>query len=100
MIRACLAGGAASYVEAKDVKTGLRPPLSHRLTPEGGAAPSTQCPVSLWQWAEVQAVLWQILNCHLVMIVRPSAPSDRDGATCRAGAFAYWCALSSLEARN
>ena len=35
-----------------------------------------------------------------VAIVRPSAPSDRDGFTCRPIAFAYWGALSSLEARN
>jgi hypothetical protein len=30
--------------------------------------------MSLWQWAEVQAVLWQVLNCHLVVIVRPILP--------------------------
>jgi uncharacterized protein YecA (UPF0149 family) len=30
VIRACLAGGAASYVEAKDVKTGPRPSLAQR----------------------------------------------------------------------
>ena len=31
---ACLAGGAASYVEARDVKTGLRPPPAHRARPQ------------------------------------------------------------------
>jgi hypothetical protein len=31
---ACLARGAASYVEARDVKTGLRPPLSHGSRPK------------------------------------------------------------------
>ena len=32
--RACLAGGAASYIEARDVKTGLRPPPAHRARPQ------------------------------------------------------------------
>ena len=34
VIHACLAGGAASYVEARDVKTGLRPPPAHRARPQ------------------------------------------------------------------
>jgi SEC-C motif-containing protein len=34
VIHACLAGGAASYVEARDVKTGLRPPSAHRSGPQ------------------------------------------------------------------
>jgi hypothetical protein len=34
VIRACLAGGAASYVEAKDVKASLRPPRTHRSGPK------------------------------------------------------------------
>ena len=57
VIHACLAGGAASYVEARDVKTGLEATSCASSTPAGGTAPSTQRPVPLWQRAEVQAVL-------------------------------------------
>ncbi len=45
VIRACLAGGAASYVEPRDVKTGLHePPLPHGSHPRAARRPPRNAP--------------------------------------------------------
>ena len=44
VIHACLARGAATYVEARDVKTGLRPPLPHGSRPRAAWRPPRNAP--------------------------------------------------------